>query len=353
MTQAQSVLIINPTRYPRRVPALVREADRADLGRVRVTQSREDFIGAVRSFAESESPYVLIWGGDGTVHDAVNALMQAREAGVSLDNKAVGFLRGGSGNGTQDSYDVPRRLRTQVQAYRTAMDEAMTVDVDLLRVRVGQDVRYAQLMGLGFDARVLQRRRSGVGGAAPPGLFRYLYAAARVFFSEEWAHRPMHVTLRNGKYAFRGIRINAEFSFQSIERDLEVSLLEIGTRPYYGAQFKVCPDVVCNDGMMDVYAYAFTRRFQVVRNVGSLWLGRHGLINDRLMGSGRRGVIERYEVRAATVTVPQEQTCHVDGELLNLPEDPASRVITVELVPHGLRFLVPPSYYRLVHPFEG
>jgi diacylglycerol kinase family enzyme len=352
MADSESVLIINPTRYPRRVPKLIRQAQRADLGPVRVTQSREDFINAVAAFAESESRYVLIWGGDGTVHDAVNALMQVRENGVSLAGKAVGFLRGGSGNGTQDSYDVPRRLTRQVEAYRTAMDEGMTVDVDLLRVDAAGDVRYGQLMGLGFDTRVLERRRRGVGGAAPPGVVRYVYAASRVFFSREWAHRPVRLKLREGKYAFRGIRINAEFAFQSIERDLEISLLEIGTRPYYGAQFKVCPDVVCNDGMMDVYAYAFTRRGQVVRNVGALWLGRHGLINDRLMGSGRRGVIERYEVRAAAVTVSREHAYHVDGELLSLPEDPAAKVITVDLIPQGLRFLVPPSYYRLVHPFE-
>ncbi|MFW5729429.1 MAG: diacylglycerol/lipid kinase family protein [Spirochaetota bacterium] len=351
MRSSESILIINPTRYPHLVPRLTKLAARMVPAPVRITESRSDFLGAVEEFAGGRRRYALIWGGDGTVHDAVNVLMRCRERGIDLDGKGVGFLRGGSGNGTQDSYDVPRRLRNQLRAYRAAMDGDMSVDVDLLRIRVGDHVRYGQLLGMGFDTRVLRRRLGRQEGVIPPGVFRYIYAAAGVFLSREWAHRHMALELSEGKYAFRGNRINAEFAFERIRRDVSVSLLEVGTRPYYGALFKVCPDVVCNDGLMDVYAYCFTRRFQVVRNVGALWAGRHGVINDRLMGKRRRGVIERYEVRAAEIYAPDEEYYHVDGELLPLPPNPAERVVSLSLLPRALRFLVPASYYRLVHPF--
>lgn len=351
MTRDDATLIINPTRFPRMVPRLTRLVGKQIGIPVRVTTSREDFVAAIREFAESSRRFLLVWGGDGTVHDAVNALLERRAAGVDLSNKAVGFLRGGSGNGTQDSYDVPRRLEKQVEAYGTAMDEDMTVDVDLLRVRAGDGVRYGQLMGLGFDTRVLDRRSRGRTRFAPPGVIRYIYSATRVFFSPEWAQRRVSLRLEKGKYAFRGIRINAEFAFESITRELSFSLLEIGTRPYYGALFKVCPDVVCNDGLMDVYAYCFTRRMQVARNVGALWSGRHGIINDRLMDKGHRGVIERYEVTGVELHAPGERYYHVDGELLQFAEAPEERRLRVDLVPRGLRFLVPPTYYRLVHPF--
>jgi diacylglycerol kinase family enzyme len=351
MGRSDSILIINPTRYPQRVPRLTKLATRMGLAPVRITESREDFLVAVEEFARGNRRYALIWGGDGTVHDAVNVLMRCRDQGIDLGEKGVGFLRGGSGNGTQDSYDVPRRLRSQITAYRTAMEEDMTVDVDLLRVQAGEEVRYGQLVGMGFDTRVLRRRLRGEEGVIPPGVLRYVYAAARVFFSRDWAHRSMSLGLSDGKYAFRGVRINAEFAFDRIRRDVSVSLLEVGTRPYYGALFKVCPDVVCNDGMMDVYAYCFTRRLQVLGNVGTLWSGRHGVINDRLMGKRSRGVIERYEVRTAELFAPEEEYYHVDGELLPLPRDPSQRVISLTLLPQALRFLVPASYYRLVHPF--
>jgi len=342
---------VNPTRYPRRVPRLLRLVRRSLPARVHVTESREDFIHAVRDYARGQGRHLLVWGGDGTVHDAVNALMNVSEEGTTGARPAVGFLRGGSGNGTQDSYDVPRRLSTQIAAYRTAIEQDMTVDVDLLRISVGGTERYGQLTGLGFDTRVLQRRLKGRSGIIPAGVLRYIYAATRVFFSSEWAHRAVRLRLQEGKYAFRGIRINAEFAFRTIERDLSLSLLEIGSRPYYGALFKVCPDVVCNDGLMDVYAYAFTRRFQVLRNVGALWAGRHGLINSRLMGAAPRGVIERYEVQGADLQVPGEAWYHVDGELLPLPAEPAERLVRVRMAPRALRFLVPPSFYRPMHPF--
>ena len=69
------------------------------------------------------------------------------------------------------------------------------------------------------------------------------------------------------------------------------------------------------------------------------------------MGKRSRGVIERYEVRTADLYAPDEEYYHVDGELLPLPRDPSHRVVSLTLLPQALRFLVPASYYRLVHPF--
>ena len=46
-------------------------------------------------------------GGDGTANEAINLFMRESAANPAiLKKKAIGVLRGGSGNGIQDSYEV-------------------------------------------------------------------------------------------------------------------------------------------------------------------------------------------------------------------------------------------------------
>jgi diacylglycerol kinase family enzyme len=310
-----------------------------------------------------------VWGGDGTAHLAINAMM---ETGCNPE-KAVGFLRGGTGNGIQDSYSVPFGLSRQVHTYARSISRNLTVKVDLLRVAEGARVRFGQLLGLGFDARVLRLREEGARGRRrSTGLFGYGLAVLRAFLTGSFSGGPEYrIVLRDGKYAYRGPRINAEYSFRQLERRSGAPMIEVGTRPYYGKLFKVCPDVVCNDGNMDLYIFDIPHKRSVVFNFSALWRGKHDVINRRLIAR-RLGMIERYEVRRVDVACAEDFHYHVDGELLRAtaapeavtaPEaatapaggsggDRGGARLSVSVVPEALRFLVPERFYRLFHPFD-
>lgn len=350
-----AVLVINPTRYPGYVRILKRLVRQRRIPEVIETRDREHFAASVRAFCRGPHRYLLVWGGDGTAHLAINAMM---EAGCD-PSKAVGFLRGGTGNGIQDSYSVPYGLARQIRAYARSISRDLTASVDLLRVEQGQEVRYGQLVGLGFDAHVLGRREEAARGRRrSTGFVGYAAAGLGAFLSDYFDRRQeFRLILADGKYAYRGPRINAEYGFDQLVRTTRAPMIEIGTRPYYGKLFKVCPDVVCNDGNLDLYVFDIRRRRAVALNISVIWRGKHEVINHRLIAR-RQGMIERYEVKRVDVDSTDGFAYHVDGELLHTAAPPAGGGeqrrprVSVSVVPEALRFLVPQRFYRLFHPFD-
>lgn len=345
-----AVLVINPTRYPGYVRMLKRLAKRRRIPEIVETRDREHFAQSVREFCRGPYRYLLVWGGDGTAHLAINAMMKA-----DCDSaKAVGFLRGGSGNGIQDSYSVPYGISRQVGTFARSISRARTVSVDLLRVEDGSGTRFAQLVGFGFDAQVLAlRERGDLRRRRSTGLAGYLLAGLQVFFGRGFDERhPVQLTLSDGKYAYRGPRINAEYSFEHLSRTTHAPMIELGTRPYYGKLFKVCPDVVCNDGNLDLYVFDIRGKEAIAMNMSVLWRGKHDVLNRRLIAR-RQGMIERYEVKRVDIESPVSFDYHVDGELLRaVPVAGGTARVSVSVVPGALRFLVPERFYRLFHPFD-
>jgi diacylglycerol kinase family enzyme len=343
-----AVLVINPTRYPGYVRVLKRLVRQHRIPQVIETRNRDHFAESVREFCRGPHRYMLVWGGDGTAHLAINAMM---EAGCE-PSKAVGFLRGGTGNGIQDSYSVPYGLARQIRAYARSISRDLTVKVDLLRVQQAGEARYGQLVGVGFDAHLLGLRESAATNRGRgTGFAGYAAAGIRAFFSDYFKRRrEFHLALADGKYAYRGPRINAEYSFETLSRTTRAPMIEIGTRPYYGKLFKVCPDVVCNDGKLDLYVFDIRRRRAIALNMSVLWRGKHDVINRRMIAR-RQGMIERYEVRQVVVDAPDPFDYHVDGELLR-SGDGERPYVSVSVVPEALRFLVPERFYRLFHPFD-
>jgi diacylglycerol kinase family enzyme len=329
-----------------------------EFAQVIETRNRDHFQEEVRAFSHGAHRHLLVWGGDGTAHAAINALMEAGCDAHSEPRKAVGFLRGGTGNGIQDSYDVPFSTKGQFATYQESLAAGYEIDVDLLEIEMGGRRFYGQLVGYGFDVQVLrrreERRRSQRSQRALTRVLNYGLAAAQVYFSKEFRlQHPCRVHLRDGKYAFRGTRINAEFSFDSVTREVAPTAIEAGTRPYYGSMFKICPEAVCNDGNMDVYMFNFRKKPALFTNISDLWRGHHEHINRRLTARSA-GVIERFELREMTLSSPQPFPFHVDGELMEAEPDRTGRYsLTIRVLPRRLRFIVPGRFYRLFHPFDA
>lgn len=356
----QALLLINPSRNPGQLRYLRRAARRYGIGRTVETKDLRHFVTEVETFARGAEEHLLVWGGDGTAHEAINGLMriQRERGGSEGPRKSIGFLRGGTGNGIQDSYKVPYRISRQLAAYYTAAKRDYSLSVDLISARSGEFQAWCQLAGLGLDANVLARRehQEQIGPrlrVPAAGFFNYLSAAIGVILTGEFRGTPVAVEMTDGKYAFSGPRVNAEFPFRRLRLNRAPTLLEAGTRPFYGKLFRICPDVVCNDGVMDLYFYNFTSRVTLGRYLPQIWAGRHGAINARTEREGRAR-IERFEVKRARVESAAPFMYHIDGELRRAhKESPSRYVLDLAVEPRALRFLVPPSFYRLFKPPEG
>jgi len=349
--------IINPSRYPQYARILKKILKKVQVGEVVESESREHFVREIHRFCRSDLPRLLVWGGDGTAHDAINTLMEegVRIPGL-LQNKAVGFLRGGSGNGIQDSYEVPVRMMSQLACYSESLKHNYTLNVDLLEVRHGSGSRFCQLAGVGMDAEILAVRdgniitRGPYEGLPKRGILSYVSSALNAYFSEYTGERTrFRLTMHQGKFALRGTRVNAEFSFSKLSTLRSPMMIEMGTRPYYAKMFRVCPDVVCNDGLMGVYLFNIHRRLTVIANLPWVWLGRHDQINKK---SARKGapLIERYEVNRTVLQAETPFLYHVDGELKQADrEENGMYTLDVTIHPRVLPLLVPPTFYRKFH----
>jgi len=271
----------------------------------------------------------------------------------SPSGKALGFLRGGTGNGIQDSYEIPYRLSKQIEAYTNSVQNSYVEPVDIMRIEIGNKTIYGQLLGLGFDTEVLKLRRDIYyqkdKDIVKPGMRYYILTTLKIFKQFDFSTIPERsLIFSEGKFAMKGNKINAEFPFSNLERKTKAPIIEIGTRPYYAKQFKICPDVVCNDGNMDAYLYQFTSHWQAFINFPALWKGWHDRINRRLVRT-REPLIERYEVKSLELIVAPDTDLHIDGELYN---SEGTSHIRISIIPRALNFLVPRSFYHKFHPFE-
>jgi len=348
------VVVINPSRTPHLVKRLLGLLARYNAGKIVITRDREHFIREIEDFTRGPFRNLIVWGGDGSAHEAQNALVR-----TGCRDKNIGFLRGGSGNGIQDSYEVPFPIARQVAAFAESAEADYRIAVDLLSIDNGNGTRpvYGQLCGLGFDVRVLERRarkRSRRTGAARPGLAIYIRSGLGLVAFEPLSDgRTYRLDLEGGKFALRGQRTNAEFPFDHLALDADPVMIEMGTRPYYGGLFKVCPDVVCNDGFLDLYLFNFENKLDVLRNAFSLWNGWHSRINSRFARRSKP-LIERFEIKRASVSSPEPFLWHVDGEVRYCePRESGPARLDVSVLPGALSFLVPAGFWRKFHPYDS
>ncbi|MCX7787574.1 MAG: diacylglycerol kinase family protein [Spirochaetes bacterium] len=338
------LIVINPNRTPRQIRKLRRLLKPLNPYAIVETKDRQEYLSVVKEFCHSPLQYMIVWGGDGTAHDAINVVMAEGKG----QEKAIGFMRGGSGNGIQDSYEIPFRLKAQVEAFVESIQRNYTIAVDLLRTETEQGIEYGQLLGLGFDVRILQRRNSRTfhSGEVKPGFLNYFISSALTILTEPLRDGKEYLLeFEEGKYVLRATRINAEMPFRVLRLSSNAPLIEIGTRPYYGRMFKICPDVVCNNGLMDAYLFNFQNKWDILRDLYYLWNGWHHRINYRFARQ-EKPIIQHFEMKRATLSSHTSFFYHIDGELRS-----SSVPLKVEVVPQVLTFIVPGVFYRKFHPF--
>lgn len=231
------------------------------------------------------------------------------------------------------------------------MENGYTQRVDLLKVGFNGQTQFGQLFGSGIDSQILSARnkltRAGGDRAPRPGLFPYLFPIFRIV--RRGIHllsQPQIISMKNGRFAFRGTGTNAEFPFKEYRLETHAPMIEAGVRPYYGWSYRICPDVVCNDGFFDTYLFNVTSRMSVFANLFYFWNGHYHRINKRWAKKGHP-LIEHYKVKEMTLEPKEDRLFHIDGELYH-----SSGEITLGVKHRALKFIVPESFHEKFHPIH-
>ena len=173
---------------------------------------------------------ILVAGGDGSVHDVLNGLMQARSVPVVASERAPTLVPVplGTGNDWSRSLRLPRhpdRLAALVTAGATAPH-----DVGVIRFP-GRDEAprwFINVAGAGFDAHVISRLP-----APTPARFAYLAGALREL----------------GRYQSPRFRIEVE---DGRCREGRLLLAFVANGQYCGHRMHVAPPALLDDGRFDV-----------------------------------------------------------------------------------------------------
>ncbi|HEY4689382.1 MAG TPA: diacylglycerol kinase family protein [Anaerolineae bacterium] len=276
------------------------------------TRAPGDAGRLARAAAEAGLDAALIAGGDGTLNEAVNALVGTQTA--------VGLLPCGTANVWARQLRMPLTHRALIAAARL-MAEAQVRSIDVGRATVGLGTvhecsRYFLLWsGLGLDAHITHSVEPRPASFKRWGVIGYSLAALRAAL------------------AYRGARIEIEIDGRcSTERAM---LAVVSNTELYAGYFHLTPQARLDDGWLDVSVFRGERFVTAIGYFLRALLHRY--VHDSRVMTTRA----RY-VRISTST---RFDVHVDAE----PIGTSPAEFTVE--PRALQALIPPCAPKSL--FEG
>jgi diacylglycerol kinase (ATP) len=251
VTSGDIAVLANPTAgrgRPRELlPEVLRRlgAEGRRVSLLEASSSEEAEKACHRAVAEGAAAVVAV-GGDGTVHQALQAVAE-RPVGL-------GVVPAGTGNDFAACTGVPLEPMAAATAISDALREGRHVPLDLARA-VGTDgeVRwYGAVLAAGFDAIVNERANRL---RWPRGPRRYDVA---VLLEMAWVRPRLY-----------GLELDGT------DRSFEGTLVAVGNCASYGGGMRIVPDADPSDGLLDVIVAAPLGRLALARLKPRLRHGTH------------------------------------------------------------------------------
>ncbi len=261
------------------------------------TKGPGDAVALARDAAGTGVARVLCAGGDGTVHEAANGLLQGPCAPDGATVPALGTIPIGTGNDFAKLIGVFKLTPEQAAARMAAAVERR---FDVGRV-TGE--YFANSLGIGFDAEVVRQADKLT---QLRGLSVYVVAVYKTF-----------VTFRAPVLEVASPAHTETGPMMMLECSIGVSA---------GGGFYLTPGADPADGQLDVCLIRKVGLMRFLRYVPRVLKGTHGGIREVAM----------FRTPSLTIRSPAAPLLlHLDGEL----RAPAAREIEVTLVPNRLRVL--------------
>ena len=250
---------------------------------------------------------VVAVGGDGTINEVVNGLLNGAEvqAGTSLP-VSLGVISRGSGSDLARTLGL-RRTRDAISAL-SQRDRTLLIDVgELVLDPDGARRRrlFVNVAGLGFDGEVVEGLlRQENGGKPVRGALPYLAQVVRSI---------MH---------YDNKRIRAEIDGEVIE-GVYTALFAANGR-YFGGGMKVAPGADISDGLFDVVTIGAVSRPGLLARVPTVYVGWHVHLRP----------IRVRRARQLRVDTDERLLVQADGELVG------QAPVAMRVIPGALRVRV-------------
>lgn len=255
-------------------------------------------IELARQAGEQGYDMVIAMGGDGTVHEVVNGLMQIPEGKRPI----LGVVPAGSGN---DFAHGLKASRVSSEALTSALKgEPSTVDLGVMTDQKGHKEYFDNTLGIGFGAIVtIRSHRLPV----LRGFLMYLTAVLQTIIID---HNP--------------IRMQIETDTETWEQGVIYLILCNGPRE--GGGFLIAPDAKIDDGILHYALIKDVSRPMMFRIVPEVMKGTHGRFKEVKMGTCKK----------FSLTANRPLYIHADGEIFTGPGTDL-RKISIEILPNALQ----------------
>ncbi|MCB9079888.1 MAG: diacylglycerol kinase family lipid kinase [Anaerolineaceae bacterium] len=257
-----------------------------------ITEHPEHGLALARQAASEGWPVVVAAGGDGTINEVVNGLMQADPA---EPRSLLGIIPLGTGNDLSDALAIPRDVTAACQ--RLAAGNTRLIDLGLVNDRY-----FANNSAVGLEpvVTVAQNEMRYAGSS------RYMLAAIKtILTAKPWS---MRVKWDHGIY------------------EGPVTLVSIGNNTRTGGSFYMTPKACLDDGLLDVVYAVGMSRWQLLRLLPKTLSGQH--INHPL--------VTYQQTKTLSITATPPTPIHADGEVF----DRQAIEINYQIFPKKLRVIV-------------
>lgn len=258
---------------------------------------------AMNKARESAFEYdvIVAVGGDGTVHEVANGLMQARQSNHHLRKPArLGVVPIGSGNDFVKMVGLHKGID---EAIRDLADHRF-VPLDIGSISVdGGPVRYfMNNVGIGFDAFV---NSESLKIRMLKGLPMYLTAAVKSIFV--YPHPTVHVQAGDRTFTDK------------------VLLVNVGNGRCSGGGFYLTPEAKINDGLLDICAIRSLTKAGILTKLPKALTGSHVGLDE----------VRMFRTQELSIRSDDPLPIHADGEVVALD----ARDVRIRIEPSALQVM--------------
>lgn len=241
---------------------------------------------------ENENAHLTVYGGDGTINEAVNGMIKSK----FVNSATLSAYPAGTGN------DFLRIMKDK------------TVKCDVIKYN---DRYFINMFNVGFDCDVVITTATMKKKPFVSGSMAYILSVAARFFKKFGQQMHIKVVDVDGK----------EHIF-----DGEYMLCLVANGSYYGGGFHSSPESDVTDGIMELILAKKISRFKFISFIGSFKKGLH-IKDGKFIDKFQKDFIY---LRCKHVEMSQIDYYCVDGEIEHTKDK--NQVISLDVVPQAVRF---------------
>lgn len=223
---------------------------------------------------------IIAGGGDGTVHEIINGLMEF----PIEDRPKLGVVPLGSGNDFAHGIGMPEEPWEALRQIFTGTPRE--IDLGYVEDDRGRQEFWQNTLGIGFDAIVTIYSHNL---PLVRGFLMYLIAVLKTVFLN---HQPLNVN----------VTVDGEHDWED-----QLLMLTLCNGPREGGGFKISPDSIMDDGRFEYVAVKSVSRLMMLRLIPEFMRGAHL----------RFPKISLHPFRQLEIKSDQSMYIHMDGEIFS------------------------------------